>query len=1339
MFSQAHNFHISGGQFNNVQGNQYQYNMGSGLDKLNPSYQAFFDTDMGVELSRSFCTRGTRTEVLDRILAWVTESNLNDNHSGGYWMSGMAGTGKTTITMSLCKELKEIHGILAATFFCSRQIPECQDYKLVIPTLVYQLAMFFPDFSALVQNVLDGDVHVMHKKSSEQIQKLLIEPWGMQKDLHPSMRMVVVIDALDECNGIESVLGPLVSAIQNKKLTGLKFFFTSRPEQVIEEGMITKITSTQEILQVDEFVLHQVEYNLVQRDIHTYITDELHDLSLSQEQLKTLTNLSGKLFIYAATVIKSIKGGSGIRRSRTRQKERVKSFLRQENNTPEDLSKLYAGILESAIAKEEPSPSEVLENWKIIHTIISVGEPLTCYAITQLLGMNLEDDDDDNDIVENLIQRLQAVFYISKSTNLVFTFHASFPDFIMQYDQVIYNASIQHLDLTFSCFTIMEKLRFNICNLHSSLIADSEVKDLNERVAENIGETLKYCCQFWNYHFLKCSQSSYEEVLGKLELFLKQKGIYWIEAMSVMKLLPRCGEIITLLLKEIVTSQQMNTLKALVEHLHSLLIQFASSEVKDMTPHLYLSIIPFWQNNLGCIPYIHKSVKIEHQVGNWHAQDTVTINTSPFIVRSLNFAPDGTKLVLGCSDSTVRIWDASTGVQIGDSLQGHTRTVNSVAFSSDGTRIVSGSDDETVRVWDARTGAQICEPFKDHGRYINAVAISPNGTKIVSGSDDNAIQICDAQSGTRIGNPLQGHDLKVSSVAFSPDGGKIVSGSLDRTIRIWDTNSGVQVGNPLLGHSQHVTSVAFSPDGKRIVSASHDKTVRIWDAITGFQIGSALEGHESYIHTATISPDGTKVVSGSSDSTIRIWDISTGLQIGDPLDFHDKGVAAVVFSPDETNIVSSSYDETVRICNISGGIQLLTGSSPGLQGHNDAVNSVAFSPDGTTIVSGSHDKTVRIWDAATCVQVMNPLKGHENFVTTVSFSPDGKRIVSGSWDKTVRIWDVRTGTEIGAPLVGHETHIESVAFSPDGTKVVSASWDIVKIWDSKTGHQLVGDILEGHNNSRVNSVSFSPDGTLIACACKDKTVKIWNASTGVKVAAPLPNYNNGVNSVAFSPDGKQIASGSDDKTVRIWDASTCVQLGNSLQGHDYIVTSVAFSPDGRRIVSGSLDRTIRIWNANTGAQVGAPLQGHEAGVKAVAFSSDGTKVVSASWDSTIRVWDVFSDIDKGDTLQHDYMSIVSIAFSQISPANGSHIVYDYSMTEVGNTFHNQTATKSFKLAINGWLYFLDNQTTPIIWIPPLFRRNLWTNRTRFIISRNGYIKLSFKDLVYGDKWTQCIE
>ncbi|MBR5013781.1 MAG: PD40 domain-containing protein [Bacteroidales bacterium] len=67
-------------------------------------------------------------------------------------------------------------------------------------------------------------------------------------------------------------------------------------------------------------------------------------------------------------------------------------------------------------------------------------------------------------------------------------------------------------------------------------------------------------------------------------------------------------------------------------------------------------------------------------------------------------------------------------------------------------------------------------------------------------------------------------------------------------------------------------------------------------------------------------------------------------------------------------------------------------------------------------------------------------------------------------------------------------------------------------------------------------------------------------------------------SVSFSPDGRYIVSGSYDRTIRIWDVSTGVEVRPALEEHTASVTSVSFSPDGRYIVSGSFDKIIRRWD-----------------------------------------------------------------------------------------------------------------------------------------------------------------
>jgi WD40 repeat protein/energy-coupling factor transporter ATP-binding protein EcfA2 len=395
-------------------------------------------------------------------------------------------------------------------------------------------------------------------------------------------------------------------------------------------------------------------------------------------------------------------------------------------------------------------------------------------------------------------------------------------------------------------------------------------------------------------------------------------------------------------------------------------------------------------------------------------------------VRSVAFSPDGTTIVSGSDDRTIRLWDLE-GNPIGQPFQGHEDSVRSVAFSPDGTTIVSGSDDRTIRLWDLE-GNPIGQPFQGHEDSVWSVAFSPDGTTIVSGSADRTIRLWDLE-GNPIGQPFQGHESSVWSVAFSPDGTTIVSGSDDRTIRLWDLE-GNPIGQPFQGHESSVWSVAFSPDGTTIVSGSADRTIRLWD-LEGNPIGQPFQGHESSVLSVAFSPDGTTIVSGSSDRTIRLWDLE-GNPIGQPFQGHESSVWSVAFSPDGTTIVSGSDDRTIRLWDLEG-----NPIGQPFQGHESSVLSVAFSPDGTTIVSGSSDRTIRLWDLEGN-PIGQPFQGHESSVWSVAFSPDGTTIVSGSADRTIRLWDLE-GNPIGQPFQGHEDSVWSVAFSPDGTTIVSGS------------------------------------------------------------------------------------------------------------------------------------------------------------------------------------------------------------------------------------------------------------------------------------------------------------
>jgi WD40 repeat protein len=233
-----------------------------------------------------------------------------------------------------------------------------------------------------------------------------------------------------------------------------------------------------------------------------------------------------------------------------------------------------------------------------------------------------------------------------------------------------------------------------------------------------------------------------------------------------------------------------------------------------------------------------------------------------------------------------------------------------------------------------------------------------------------------------------------------------------------------------------------------------------------------------------------------------------------------------------------------------------------------------------------------------------------------------------------------------AILSGHGGIVYSAAYSPDGARIATASDDkTLRIWDARTGLALAEYPSFG---GFVPLAVYSPDGHQIATSAGDMTARILDARTGA-LQLTLTGHSGDVNDVAYSPDGRRIVTASSDHTARIWDARSGASLA-VLTGHRLAINSAAYSPDGTRIVTASDDMTGRIWDARTGAPL-AVLSGHTAMLNSAVYSPDGRLIVTASVDKTARLWDARTGAQRKTLAGHGDV-VVTGAFSP----DGFHIV-----------------------------------------------------------------------------------
>lgn len=460
---------------------------------------------------RRLCLKGTRTEITNYVIQWVMNMDMKRTHTV-LWLRGLAGSGKSTLSTTIAKELNEM-GRLAAFVFFERDNSSRSDPFAVIRTLAYKLGVSHPQVGEVISAMVIKNPEVTHFPLESQFRHLLVQPMISEGIIDPALPLVFVLDALDECgtpDKRESLLELL--AEQASELPAL-FVIASRPSQDIcgffenNEHVLVKeldITTRNNHDDISTFLKKRLQLIRNKRRSVRRRTDWPGDDAFQQ----LLSRASG-LFIWAVTACNFIDNHS--------PQARLEMIIRGPSATEAEhaLDTIYRTALDSAGSWD--IPEFVIDFRAVLGFILIARRPLSGTDMTSLLGSSVTEGCID------VISQLGCVLQLNPTIRLL---HPSFADFLFDSQRCIkgifhFEEAILHHSLALTCIKRLDNaLKGSLCNM-----------SLSPNYGQ-VAEDIAYASMYLVEHTSMTSDCG--TIIPALETFVGRHFMDWVDTMSLL-------------------------------------------------------------------------------------------------------------------------------------------------------------------------------------------------------------------------------------------------------------------------------------------------------------------------------------------------------------------------------------------------------------------------------------------------------------------------------------------------------------------------------------------------------------------------------------------------------------------------------------------------------------------------------------------------------------------------------------------------------------------------------------------------------------------------------------